>query len=118
MLLQIKNFCCPVRETFSFPWLAVDPRPTFDFCGFELFLAAESLINHQKLLDHQQSLKLIPELSRRQRNLHSDIELVIATRLSAMNGVNVATTLVGPMVQTTEERMAGMDHSEVRYFTR
>jgi hypothetical protein len=35
-----------------------------------------------------------------------------------MNGANVATTLVGPLAQTTEERMAGMDHSEVRYFTR
>jgi len=35
-----------------------------------------------------------------------------------MNGANSATSLVGLMAQTTEERMAGMDHSEVRYFTR
>lgn len=34
------------------------------------------------------------------------------------NGSSMASTLVGTTGPTTEERLAGEDHAEIRYFTR
>jgi hypothetical protein len=43
----------------------------------------------------------------------------ITPLLSAhVNGSSMASTLVGTIGQTTEERLAGEDHAEIRYFTR
>lgn len=35
-----------------------------------------------------------------------------------VNGSSMTSTLVGTIGQTTEERLAGEDHAEIRYFTR
>jgi len=35
-----------------------------------------------------------------------------------VNGSSMASNLVGTIGQTTEERLAGEDHAEIRYFTR
>jgi hypothetical protein len=35
-----------------------------------------------------------------------------------VNGSNMASHLVGTIGQTTEERLAGEEHAEIRYFTR
>jgi hypothetical protein len=35
-----------------------------------------------------------------------------------VNGSSMASTLVGTVGQTTEQRLAGEDHAEIRYFTR
>ena len=35
-----------------------------------------------------------------------------------VNGSSMASILVGTIGQTTEERLAGEDHAEIRYFTR
>lgn len=39
-------------------------------------------------------------------------------RSAHVNGSSMASTLVGTIGQTTEERLAGEDHAEIRYFTR
>ena len=35
-----------------------------------------------------------------------------------VNGTSMTSTLVGTVGQSTEERLAGEDHAEIRYFTR
>ncbi len=35
-----------------------------------------------------------------------------------VNGSSTTSTMVGTIGQTTEERLAGEDHAEIRYFTR
>jgi hypothetical protein len=35
-----------------------------------------------------------------------------------VNGSSMTSTLLGTIGQTTEERLAGEDHAEIRYFTR
>ena len=37
---------------------------------------------------------------------------------SVMNGIKTGPSVADLAAMTTEERMAGMEHSEVRYFTR
>jgi hypothetical protein len=110
------DFCC-VISALQF-LLASSGLSSRKSAGFER--SAEAFISVQGNRQISRSLRQSRIVLRLFSFFSLHLSIMETTPLLAahVNGSSMTSTLVGTIGQTTEERLAGEDHAEIRYFTR